>query len=296
MATIREHKIPSPGSRPYILTFGPDGHLWVCESGAARIGRLSLRDGTFAEFATSTPESRPIGITAGADGNLWFTENGGHKIGRITPTGAITEFALPTRGAGPDGLGLGRDGNVWFAERDAGQVGRITPTGAVTEFGGFPSDARPLAPAFIGDEIWWSDPPGSRIFRMSFDGKITGLTQCRPGGGPRAMLAASDGNVWYVLAESHAIGRMNRRGGDVVEFPLPRAESSPRSIIDADGEIWFTDAGANLIGKMSLAGQMLDEVPVPTEKSGLRAMKLHDDGRIFFSEFDAGQIGELTRP
>jgi virginiamycin B lyase len=293
MATIREHKIPSPGSRPYILTFGPDGNLWVCESGAARIGRLSLSTGAFAEFATPTPESRPIGLTPGGDGNLWFTENGGHKIGRITPQGAITEFGLPTPGAGPDGLGLGGDGNVWFAERDAGQVGRITPNGEVTEFGGFPVGAHPLAPAFIGGEIWWSDPPGSRIFRMGFDGRITGMTQCRPGGGPRAMMAGSDDNVWYVLAESHAIGRMDRHGGAVVEFALPRAQSSPRSIIESDGAVWFTDAGANLIGKMSLSGEMLDEFPVPTEACGLRAMKLHPDGRIFFSEFDAGQIGEL---
>jgi virginiamycin B lyase len=294
MPTFREHPIPSPGSRPYIFTFAPDGNLFVCESGAGKIGRLSLGDGAFVEFAIPTRESRPIGITVGGDGNLWFTENGGHKIGRITPEGAITEFPVPTPNAGPDGIGLGPDGNVWFAERDAGQVGRITPHGVVTEFSGFPSDARPLAPTIVGEEIWWSDPPGSRIFRMALDGRLTGCATARPGGGPRAMLPCSDGNVWFVLAESHAIGRIDRRSFAIAEFPLPRASSSPRSIIEADGDIWFTDAGANLIGRMSFAGKLIAEYPVPTPKAGLRAMKLHIDGRIFFSEFDAGAIGEMT--
>jgi len=294
MATFREHKIPSPASRPYIFTFAPATHLWVCESGAHKIGRLALAEGRFDEFTLPTRQARPIGITEGADGNLWFTENGGGKVGRIAPDGSVTEFALPTPNAGPDGIGLGPDGNVWFAERDAGQVARATPQGMVTEFGGFPDGAHPLAPLVVGQEIWWSDPPGSRIFRMDQAGRILGMTEMRPGGGPRAMALLSDGNIWFVLAESHAMARIDNRSGMVSEFPLPRAHSSPRSLGEKDGAIWFTDAGANLIGRMSFDGKLLDEYPVPTADAGLRAMKLHPDGRIFFSEFDAGAIGELT--
>jgi virginiamycin B lyase len=70
---IREHRIPTPGSKPYIITLGPDGNLWFCESGVSRIARLSLKDGTFTEFVIPTRNSEPIGIITGADGNLWFT-------------------------------------------------------------------------------------------------------------------------------------------------------------------------------------------------------------------------------
>jgi virginiamycin B lyase len=292
---VREHLIPSAGSRPYIFNFLPDDMLWVCESGAGKIGRLALAEGRWTEFAIPTQDARPIGITEGADGALWFTENGGGKVGRITRDGTITEYALPTPNAGPDGIGLGPDGNVWFAEREAGQVGRITQAGRITEFGGFPPDAKPLAPLPLGDEIWWSDPPGSRIFRMALDGRIAGVMQTHPGGGPRAMMLGSDGNIWFVLAESHAIGRMRRDGGGLMEFPL-HAHSSPRSIIESGGAIWFTDAGANLIAKMDFQGRVIAEYPVPTANAGLRAMKRHKDGRIFFTEFDLGAIGEFTPP
>ena len=104
MVTIREHRIPTTDSKPYIAVQGPDGKLWFCESGASKIGRLDPDTGAFTEFALPTRNSTPIGITAGADGNLWFAEKTANKIGRLTPRGEITEFALPTANAGPDGL------------------------------------------------------------------------------------------------------------------------------------------------------------------------------------------------
>ncbi len=89
------------------------------------------------------------------------------------------------------------------------------------------------------------------------------------------------------------MARIDRQSGNVSEFPL-HPHSSPRSLCELDGAIWFTDAGANLIGRMSFDGKLLDEYAVPTPDAGLRAMKRHPDGRIFFTEFDAGAVGELT--
>jgi hypothetical protein len=105
----------------------------VCESGTDRIGRLSTRDYTTAEFPLPHRDSVPIGIITGADGNLWFTESAGHGIGRITLGRAITEFRLPKAIAGPNGIACGPDGNIWFAEADVDRVGRIAPQGEITE-------------------------------------------------------------------------------------------------------------------------------------------------------------------
>ncbi len=127
MVKIREHCIPSAGSKPYIAVAGPDGALWFCESGAGKIGRFDPDRRAFAEFALPAPDATPIGITPGADGNLWFAEKAANRIGRITLRGAIAEFALPTPNAGPDGIMLGPDGNVWFSETEVSRIGMITP-------------------------------------------------------------------------------------------------------------------------------------------------------------------------
>ena len=96
LAGFTAHRIPTPGSGPYILTEGPDGAIWFCESGAGKIGRLDVQTGRMDEFALADPASSPIGIIAGADGCLWFTQKKANRIGRITLDGRIDEFAVPT--------------------------------------------------------------------------------------------------------------------------------------------------------------------------------------------------------
>ena len=92
------HRIPTPGSKPYIAADGPDRHLWFCESGTSKIGRLDPESGyAFKEFDLPTPNATPIGIVVGADGDLWFAEKTANKIGRITLQGKITEFRCRRR-------------------------------------------------------------------------------------------------------------------------------------------------------------------------------------------------------
>src|SRR5262245_65398790 len=115
---IREHKIPTPGSKPYIAIEGPDGCLWFCESGTSKIGRFDATTATFTEYDLPTSNATPIGITLGADGNLWFAEKTGNKIGRMTPSGATTEFPVPTQNAGQAASHPRTDRNGWASETE----------------------------------------------------------------------------------------------------------------------------------------------------------------------------------
>ncbi|MFY9599358.1 MAG: hypothetical protein WAR02_03905, partial [Pseudolabrys sp.] len=57
---IREHRIPSVNSAPYICVEGPDHNLWFCESGTAKIGRFDPRSAAFTEFSLPTAGATPI--------------------------------------------------------------------------------------------------------------------------------------------------------------------------------------------------------------------------------------------
>src|SRR5436190_23237258 len=94
--TIREHRIPTTGSKPYIAVEGTDNCLWFCESGASKIGRLDPKTYSFKEFDLPTANATPIGIVVGPEGNLWFAEKSAGKIGRITPDGQVTDSQPPT--------------------------------------------------------------------------------------------------------------------------------------------------------------------------------------------------------
>jgi virginiamycin B lyase len=237
----------------------------------------------------------PIGIIAGADGALWFTQYKGHRIGRITLQGTITEFPLPTAGAGPNGIALGPDGAIWFAETDIGQVGRITPDGTIVEFSaGITPGSQPLAPTAGGGFVWVSEAAGSAVARVAMDGSIVEFPTPTANSGPRAITPGPDGRFWFVQTLANAIGRIDR-DGTVVEFPFPRLGASLRGIDRTpSGDFLITENASNFIARMNVDGDVAAEYAIPTPQAGARSIVVLPDGRGFFSEHDAGQIGELA--
>ena len=60
-----------------------------------------------------------------------------------------------------------------------------------------------------------------------------------------------------------------------------------------DSDLWFTANFANKIGRMKPDGTMVGEYPIPTPNAGARCITAWPDGRLFFTAFDAGFIGEV---
>jgi virginiamycin B lyase len=60
-----------------------------------------------------------------------------------------------------------------------------------------------------------------------------------------------------------------------------------------DGELWCTENAANKIGRMAPNGKLIGEYPIPAPGAGARAILAIPDGRLFFSAFDIGAIGEV---
>ncbi|HEY2717235.1 MAG TPA: hypothetical protein VGI73_13530 [Solirubrobacterales bacterium] len=115
------------GSEPAGLVAGPEGAIWVAESGAGAIARVE-GNGNVSQYPLPHADSRPAAIAVGPDGNLWFTEEGAPRIGRITPGGTITEFAVPGTG-GTRLIASGPAGDLWYSQDNS--IGSITTQGAV---------------------------------------------------------------------------------------------------------------------------------------------------------------------
>lgn len=291
LPSIHAHLIPTPQSKPYIAIIGPDRQLWFTESGANRIGRMNLSDGSFQEFVVPTPHSEPIGLTADRVGSLWFAETGASKIGRLSPrTGRFTEFDCPTANAAPDGLFTDARGTVWFGERLANRIARISGN-KIIEYDGLSAGAHPLSLTSRGNAIWFSEADGNRLGSLE-NGRVRELP-LPAGTEPRAMLRHPDGSLWFVATGAHALERLDR-ANHVQLFALPDQAASPRSLdVDADGRVWFTEDIVNRIGLMSATGRLLAEYALPKGMSGLRGIAVAPDGRVFFAVSDSGEIGEL---
>jgi streptogramin lyase len=81
------YSLPSNGNAADV-TAGPDGNMWVTDSGNSAIVRVTT-SGAITEYKTPTPSMIPDAIAVGPDRNIWFTEiqqqTDASKIGVLRP-------------------------------------------------------------------------------------------------------------------------------------------------------------------------------------------------------------------
>jgi streptogramin lyase len=140
--------------QPTSLQFGPDGNLYICDTGNDVIRMVDMKSGLISTVAgtgspgptpngsaiVATPLRGPRAIDFDKEGNLWVVTVSGNqvfkldfKVGRIfhvAGTGAkgFTGNGGPAKLAtfsGPKGLALDAEGNAWIADTENNAVRMI---------------------------------------------------------------------------------------------------------------------------------------------------------------------------
>jgi streptogramin lyase len=246
-----------PGSAPRGLAFGPDGALYVAESG---------------------------------------TNIGGNAIGRLLPTGVLKQFFLPAGAGAPWGIAVGSDGKIWFTEVSAGKVGRLDPAdGTFREFPLPTANSQPQGIVRGADgALWGTEAAGNRVFRMTTDGRATEYPIPTPNSVPVAIAPGRFGYLWVSELSGGKLLRVSSKGR-MKEFPLP-AGARPYGVVSApDGNVWFADRGRNRIGQVTPAGRVF-EFPLATPNAQPTAIVPLGLGSFAFTEFVANQVGTLRFP
>ena len=110
---------------------------------------------------------------------------------------------------------------------------------------------------------------------------------------PRAMVTHPDGNIWFVETGANALGRIDR-DNKFSEFVFPTPNASLRGVtVGPDNNLWCTENFANKIGHMKPDGTFIAEYDIPTPGSGPRCIAAMSNGRLYFTQFDTGSIGEI---
>jgi len=141
--------------------------------------------------------------------------------------------------------------------------------------------------------LWFSEAAGNRVGRITVDGAVSEFNIPTHDSQPRAMVTHPDGSIWFVETGANALGRLGR-DGKFQDFRFPTPNASLRGVtLGPDGNLWCTENFANKIGHMAPDGALIGEYDIPTAASGARCIAAMSNGRLYFTQYDAGSIGEI---
>jgi gluconolactonase len=125
---------------PNQSAFGPDGRLWITDSGTELDDRVEVpspgrlfvvSDASGAgEMLLERPGSYPNGIAFDGDGRFYWSESKAHRVCRLENGEAVTFCQLPDSHV-PDGMAFAADGRLFVANTTFGGVTVLSPDGDV---------------------------------------------------------------------------------------------------------------------------------------------------------------------
>jgi virginiamycin B lyase len=196
--------------------------------------------------------SRPHDVAPAADGTVWYTAQGSGELGRLDPRTGATNHVTLGPGAAPHGVIVGPDGAPWITDGGLNAVVRVDPrTDEVTRF--------PLP----------AGTPNINFNTAAFGG---------------------DGTLWFT-GQAGWYGRVDPRSGKVEVFRSPRGAGPYGVTVTPDGDVYYASLAGSHIARIDPATGVATPIDPPTSGQGARRVWSDSAGRVWVSEWNAGQVG-----
>ena len=213
---VRTYATPTANGWIYGIAVRRNGDVLFTENFAGKIG-CRFVDGRFREIRLSDPKSGPTDIALAADDSAWFVERDSNRLGLLSKNFQLREFSV-SRADGKlfwlSDLAVDTAGNAWVIKNPAEvEEGRIMPSfrdaggriimvdrhGRVREYPVGLVNGITRGP---DGRIWFTRH--ASFGRIGPDGTITTFSSPKEGLG--FILAAPDGNLWFVVGLPAPIG------------------------------------------------------------------------------------------
>jgi virginiamycin B lyase len=197
------------------------------------------------------PGSRPHDVAPAGDGGVWYTAQGSGELGWLDPeTGETRHIALGP-GSAPHGVIVGPDGAPWITDSGLNAIVRVdSATAEVEQF--------PL-PAESGN---------ANLNTATFD---------------------DQGVLWFT-GQSGFYGRLDPAEGKVKVFPAPGGRGPYGITTTPAGEVYYASLAGNHIARIDKDKGEAIVLEPPTAEQGARRVWSDSQGRIWVSEWHAGQV------
>ena len=196
--------------------------------------------------------SGPHDVAPAADGGVWYTAQRSGHLGWLDPdSGEVRSIALGA-GSSPHGVIVGPDGAPWITDSGLNAIVRVDP-------GSDEVEVFPLPPSV----------PDANLNTAAFD---------------------ADGALWFT-GQAGWYGRLEPETGEMEVFPAPRATGPYGITATPAGEIYFSSLAGSYLGAVDRHSGEVRVIDPPTSRAGLRRVWSDSGGRLWVSEWFAGQLG-----
>jgi virginiamycin B lyase len=196
--------------------------------------------------------SHPHDVAVANDGTVWYTAQGSGELGRLDPaTGEIAEIPLGD-GSRPHGVIVGPDDAPWITDGGLNAIVRVDPsTSEVQSF--------PLPP----------DAPDANLNTAVFD--------------------EEERTLWFT-GQSGVYGRVNADDGDVEVFDAPGGPGPYGITVTPGGDVYYASLAGSHVAQIDTATGEATVLEPPTADQGTRRVWSDSTGRIWSSQWNAGQV------
>jgi virginiamycin B lyase len=211
----------------------------------------------------------------------------------IASAQTVRYFQLPD-GAGPHDVAPAPDGSVWYTAQRAGALGRLDPATGKAEQIPLGRGSAPHG-VIVGPDgaAWVTDSGLNAIVRV--DPKTRAVkTFPLPDSAPYANLNTAafgrNGLLWFT-GQSGYYGSVNPASGEVRLWRSPRGSGPYGIAATPDGDIYFVSLAGSYLARIDLATGEATVIEPPTPRQGARRVWSDSKGRLWISEWNAGQLG-----
>jgi virginiamycin B lyase len=200
------------------------------------------------------PGSRPHDVAPAPDGSVWYTAQGSGELGKLDPATGETRHIPLGPGSSPHGVIVGPDGAPWVTDSGLNAIVRVDPLTEEVHTFPLPENAR-----------------HANLNTAAFDG---------------------EGILWFT-GQNGYYGRLDPVTGAIDAFQAPRGRGPYGIAATPQGEIYYVSLAGNHLAAVDTASAQVTVLDPPTPDQGARRVWSDSPGRLWISEWNAGQLGRF---
>jgi virginiamycin B lyase len=195
--------------------------------------------------------THPHDVAPAPDGSVWYTAQHVGALGLLDPATGETRHIPLGAGSSPHGVIVGPDGAPWITDSGLNAIVRVDPE---------------------TEEV--------KIFSLPAETGYTNLNT-----------AAFDPNgiLWFT-GQGGMYGRLEPETGDMQVFESPRGPGPYGITTTPDGAVYYASLAGDYVGRIDPGTGEATILEPPTVAQGARRVWSDSTGRVWVSEWEAGQV------